>query len=72
MSRCNNGKAGRITRLSRGMPVGANPGYTDDVTLNQAFAGRQAFGGTEEFDNGFLILKLQANNFNKSGRIAPY
>jgi len=38
------GKAGRITRLARGMPVGANLEYTDDVTLNQAFAGRQVLG----------------------------
>ncbi len=38
------GKVGRITRLARGMPVGANLEYTDDVTLNQAFSGRQAFG----------------------------
>jgi recombination protein RecR len=35
------GKVPRITRLARGMPVGANLEYTDDVTLNQAFAGRQ-------------------------------
>lgn len=38
-------KVGRITRLARGMPVGANLEYTDDVTLNQAFAGRQSFVG---------------------------
>ncbi len=37
-------KVGRITRLARGMPVGANLEYTDDVTLNQAFTGRQSFG----------------------------
>ncbi len=36
-------KVGRITRLARGMPVGANLEYTDDVTLNQAFSGRQSF-----------------------------
>ncbi|MDH5753460.1 MAG: recombination mediator RecR [Deltaproteobacteria bacterium] len=35
------GKVGRITRLARGMPVGANLEYTDDVTLSQAFTGRQ-------------------------------
>jgi recombination protein RecR len=34
----------KITRLARGMPVGANLEFTDDVTLNQAFAGRQSFG----------------------------
>jgi recombinational DNA repair protein RecR len=39
--RCSNGEAGQ----ARGMPVGANLEYTYDVTLNQAFAGRQAFGG---------------------------
>ncbi len=38
-------KVGRITRLARGMPVGANLEYTDDVTLNQAFAGRQSVAG---------------------------
>jgi recombination protein RecR len=38
------GKVPRITRLARGMPVGANLEYTDDVTLNQAFTGRQSFG----------------------------
>lgn len=32
-----------ITRLARGMPMGAHLEYTDDVTLNQAFTGRQAF-----------------------------
>ena len=37
-------KVGRITRLARGMPVGANLEFTDDVTLNQAFTGRQSFG----------------------------
>jgi recombination protein RecR len=45
LSRILDGKAGRITRLARGMPVGANLEYTYDVTLNQAFAGRQVFGG---------------------------
>ena len=39
------GKVPRITRLARGMPVGANLEYTDDVTLNQAFAGRQSVAG---------------------------
>lgn len=39
------GKVPRITRLARGMPVGANLEYTDDVTLNQAFAGRQSMAG---------------------------
>lgn len=33
----------RLTRLARGMPVGANLEYTDDVTLNQAFSGRQLY-----------------------------
>jgi recombination protein RecR len=43
LSRLLGAKVGRITRLARGMPVGANLEFTDDVTLNQAFAGRQAF-----------------------------
>jgi recombination protein RecR len=45
LSRLLAGKVGRLTRLARGMPVGANLEYTDDVTLNQAFSGRQSFGG---------------------------
>lgn len=36
-------RVSRITRLARGMPVGANLEYTDDVTLSQAFSGRQSF-----------------------------
>jgi recombinational DNA repair protein RecR len=34
------GKVPRVMRLARGMAVGANLEFTDDVTLNQAFAGR--------------------------------
>jgi len=44
LSRLLAGKADRVSRLARGMPVGGNLEYTDDVTLNQAFAGRQDFG----------------------------
>ena len=40
------GRVGRITRLARGMPVGGNLEYTDDVTLNQAFSGRQDFSSS--------------------------
>ena len=43
LSRVLVGKAEKITRLARGMPVGANLEFTDDVTLNQAFSGRQDF-----------------------------
>ncbi len=43
LSRVLDGKVGRITRLARGMPVGAHLEFTDDVTLNQAFSGRQRF-----------------------------
>ena len=43
LSRVLAGKVPRISRLARGMPVGANLEFTDDVTLNQAFAGRQSF-----------------------------
>ena len=43
LSRLLAGKVGRITRLARGMPVGAQLEFTDDVTLNQAFSGRQSF-----------------------------
>jgi len=44
LSRLLGDKVPRITRLARGMPVGANLEFTDDVTLNQAFSGRQTFG----------------------------
>ncbi len=43
LSRVLAGKAEKITRLARGMPVGANLEFTDDVTLSQAFSGRQDF-----------------------------
>lgn len=43
LSRVLEGKVGSITRLARGMPVGAHLEFTDDVTLNQAFSGRQKF-----------------------------
>lgn len=43
LSRVLAGKAEKITRLARGMPVGGNLEFTDDVTLNQAFSGRQDF-----------------------------
>ncbi len=43
LSRVLDSKVARITRLARGLPVGAHLEYTDDVTLNQAFAGRQNF-----------------------------
>lgn len=43
ISRVLEGKIKRISRLARGMPVGANLEYTDEVTLNQAFSGRQDF-----------------------------
>ena len=41
LNRVLEGKVERITRLARGMPVGAHLEVTDDVTLNQAFTGRQ-------------------------------
>ena len=43
LSKVLEGKVGSITRLARGLPVGANLEFTDDVTLNQAFTGRQRF-----------------------------
>lgn len=43
LARVLEGRVGRITRLARGMPVGSHLEYTDDVTLNQAFSGRQDF-----------------------------
>ena len=43
LSKVLEGKVESITRLARGLPVGANLEFTDDVTLNQAFTGRQRF-----------------------------
>jgi recombination protein RecR len=34
----------RVTRLARGLPVGGELEYADDVTLLRAFQGRQEFG----------------------------
>ena len=34
---------GRITRLARGLPVGGDLEYADEVTLIRAFQGRQEF-----------------------------
>ena len=33
----------RITRLARGLPVGGDLDYIDDITLSEAFSGRQPF-----------------------------
>ena len=33
----------RITRLARGLPVGGDLEYADEVTLTRAFEGRQEF-----------------------------
>lgn len=38
------GRVEKITRLARGMPVGGTLEHTDDVTLHQAFSGRQSMG----------------------------
>jgi len=43
LSRLLAAKVPKITRLARGLPVGATLEFTDDVTLHQAFAGRQSF-----------------------------
>jgi recombination protein RecR len=43
LSRLLAGKVTTITRLARGLPVGATLEFTDDVTLHQAFAGRQSY-----------------------------
>ncbi len=37
------GKVDRITRLARGLPSGSDLDYVDDVTLMEAFSGRQSF-----------------------------
>jgi len=33
----------KITRIGRGLPVGADLEYADEVTLNRAFEGRREF-----------------------------
>jgi len=33
----------RLTRLARGLPVGGDLEYTDEITLGRAFEGRQSF-----------------------------
>jgi len=35
------GQKVRITRLARGLPVGGDLEYTDEITLGRAFEGRQ-------------------------------
>ncbi len=39
------GKDVRVTRLARGLPVGGDLEYADEVTLSRALAGRQAIAG---------------------------
>ena len=34
----------RVTRLARGLPVGGDLEYADDVTLTRALEGRQEMG----------------------------
>lgn len=47
LSRVLGGRAEKVTRLARGMPVGAHLEFTDDVTLSQAFSGRQDFASSQ-------------------------
>jgi len=35
----------KVTRLARGLPVGGDLEYADDVTLTRAFEGRQEMAG---------------------------
>jgi recombination protein RecR len=39
------GRDVRVTRLARGLPVGGDLEYADEVTLSRALAGRQAMAG---------------------------
>jgi recombination protein RecR len=39
------GREVRVTRLARGLPVGGDLEYADEVTLSRALAGRQAIAG---------------------------
>jgi recombination protein RecR len=36
------GKSIHVTRLARGLPVGGDLEYADEITLSRALAGRQA------------------------------
>ena len=47
LSRVLEGRVAKVTRLARGMPVGAHLEFTDDVTLSQAFSGRQDFASSQ-------------------------
>lgn len=42
-SQISNGKSVRITRIGRGLPVGADLEYADEVTLQRAMEGRQEY-----------------------------
>jgi len=33
----------KVTRIGRGLPIGADLEYADEVTLNRAFEGRREF-----------------------------
>ncbi len=44
------GKGTKITRLARGIPAGGDLEYVDDVTLIEAFSGRQLFGKLEQYE----------------------
>ncbi len=39
------GREVRVTRLARGLPVGGDLEYADEITLSRALAGRQAIAG---------------------------
>jgi recombination protein RecR len=39
------GREVRVTRLARGLPVGGDLEYADEVTLSRALAGRQSIAG---------------------------
>jgi recombination protein RecR len=39
------GKEVRVTRLARGLPVGGDLEYADEITLSRALAGRQSIAG---------------------------
>jgi recombination protein RecR len=38
------GKVGSVTRIARGIPVGGDLEYADEVTLIRALQGRRALG----------------------------
>ncbi len=46
-SNIKNGEVFKITRIGRGLPIGADIEYADEVTLQKAMEGRQNYEGQQ-------------------------